>query len=777
MKSIQRVAVLGAGTMGARIAAHCANAGLRVLLLDIVLPNEKNRNAAAMKGIESAAKQRPGAFFTDAAMPHVHPGNFEDHLEEIKNCDWVIEAVTENLEIKRNLWARVEQTASHHAILSTNTSGIPLASISDGFPDYFRRRFLGTHFFNPPRYLHLVEVIPTAGSDPALVSFVSDFCDRRLGKGVVLCKDTPNFIANRIGSFFGGTTGKIALEGGYGVEEVDALTGTLIGLPNSASFRLLDIVGIDVWAYVGSNLHALTPDDRWRDRFLPMPVVKELIQRGWLGEKTGQGFYRRIGKGPEKAIEALDLKTFEYRPAKKVSFASVEQARTMESLPDRLKTVVAANDRAGNFLWQLFSDTLIYSAERVPEISDRIVEIDRAMRWGYAHTYGPFELWDALGFEATCKRIEDEGRSLPASIVEMRRHGATSFYKHQNHAARPHTVYFDLCSQSYREIESRPGITVLSDLKRARGVVKKNAGASLIDLGDGVLCLEFHTKMNSLGEDIFSMMFSAVEETAANWQALVIGNQAGDFSVGANLMMVLLAAQEAEWDDLNRGIHRFQQANMAIKCSPKPVIVSPFGRTLGGGCEIALHAARVQASAELYMGLVEVGVGVIPGGGGCKELVLRWRDPRRIFETVGFGKVSTSAEDARRMGFLTRGDGISMNQERLIEDAKAVALSLAPSYVPATPRNDIPVSGESGYAAMKMGAWMARQGDYISDYDMIVAEKLAYVIAGGRLTGSQTVSEQYLLDLEREAFLSLCGNYKTQERMQHMLKTGKPLRN
>jgi 3-hydroxyacyl-CoA dehydrogenase len=777
MRTIKRVAVLGAGTMGSRIAAHFANAGIPSLLLDVVSPSEKDRSAAAVRALETAVKQKPGALFVDSLRSLVKPGNFEDHMPEIAGCDWVIEAVVENLAVKRRLWQQACAHADSGAILSTNTSGIPLARIAEGSPPEFRRRFLGTHFFNPPRYLHLLEVIPGPETDPDILRFVSSFADHRLGKGVVLCKDTPNFIANRIGSFFGGTVQQITVDDGYSVEEVDALTGPLIGMPNSASFRLLDIVGIDVWVQVGRNLYDLTPHDRWRSRFLPVPFFQSLIERGWLGEKTGQGFYRRVGSGDERRIEALDWRTIEYRPARKASFPSAEQARATEPLPNRLRALVAAKDRAGTFLWKLFSDHVLYAAECVPEISERIVEIDRAMRWGYAHPYGPFELWDALGFVETARRIEAEGRGLPGAVERMLRAGASSFYRFADCPGRPRTEYFDLGRQTYEEIEPTTGILVLADRKRVSGVVRKNAGASLIDIGDGVLCLEFHSKMNSLGDDIISLLTSAVAETEQNWEALVIANQASDFCVGANLMLVLLAAQEGDWDELAAAIHRFQQANMAVKCATRPVVVAPFGRTLGGGCEITLHAARAQASAELYMGLVEVGVGVIPGGGGCKELLLRWQDPKKAFEQIGFAKVSGSAEDARRLGLLAAADGITMNPDRLVADAKTLALSLVPHHVPATPRADIPVSGEAGYAVMKMGAWLARQGGYITDYDLVVAEKLAHVLSGGRLTGEQLVSEQYLLDLEREAFLSLCGSPKTQQRMQHMLKTGKPLRN
>ncbi len=777
MKTLRRVAVLGAGTMGARIAAHFANAGIPSLLLDIVIPDQPDRSLAARKGLESAAKQRPGGFFTEAGMALVQPGNFEDHLAEIGHCDWVIEAVTENLEIKRALWRKVELLRKPGAILSTNTSGIPLATISEGFSPEFRSHFLGTHFFNPPRYLFLMELIPGADTAPEVLEFVRDFADRRLGKGVVPCKDTPNFIANRIGSFFGGTVQTAMLEGDYTIEEVDALTGPLIGLPNSASFRLLDLVGLDVWAYVGKNLYDAVPEDRWRDRFLPAPYQTAMLERKWLGEKTGQGFYKKVGSGAKREFQVIDWKTLEYHSAAKVSFSSVEAAKPIEDLGGRLRSLVKSDDRAGSFLWRVFSDSFLYSAERIPEISDRIVEIDRAMRWGYAHKLGPFELWDALGFEETAKRMEAEGRTLPGGVREMLRYGAQSFYSFIKDEGRPHIEYFDFMKNRYEPLEERPGVIVLNDLRRAGKVVKKNPGASLIDLGDGILCVEFHSKMNSLGADNIAMMYAGLDETERNFEAMVIANQGDNFSVGANLMMVLLGAQEGEWDELNEAVNRFQQANMALKYAAKPVVVAPFAQTLGGGCEISLHATRCQAGAELYMGLVEVGVGLIPGGGGCKELLLRLKDPRKVFELIGYAKVSSSAEDARKLGLLNRTDAVSMNRERIVGDAKDLALSLASTYAPGAPRNDVAVGGENVYSMLKLGAWSARKGNYISDYDVVVAEKLAIILAGGRLTGQQTVSEQYLLDLEREAFLSLCGNPKTQERMGYMLKTGKPLRN
>jgi 3-hydroxyacyl-CoA dehydrogenase len=763
--------------MGSRIAGHFANAGIPALLLDIVLPGNANRNAAALAGIENAAKQKPIAFFTPETAKLITAGNFEDNLKDIRRCDWVIEAVTENLDIKRELMAKVSILRTPGSIISSNTSGIPLAAISEGFDSEFRQHFLGTHFFNPPRYLHLLEVIPGVETLPEVLGFVREFGDRRLGKGVVVCKDTPNFIANRIGTFFGSTIHKIAVEEGYSVEDVDALTGQAIGLPKSASYRLLDIVGLDVWALVTRNLYDMAPHDPWRERFVLQPFLDEMVKRGWLGEKRGQGLYKRVGKGADKEIWVIDWKTLEYHPLQKARFPSVDAGKNIEDLGERLRMLAAAPDRAGSFLWKLFSDLFLYAASMVPEISDRVVEIDRAMRWGYANKLGPFEMWDALGFEATARRIENEGRPLPENVQRMLSSGAKSFYRPADRDGAPHTEYFDLCRATYDEMEERWGVLSLADVKRARGVVKKNAGASLVDIGDGVLCLEFHSKMNSIGGDHVAMIHAGIEETARNFQAMVIANEGENFSVGANLMLVLLAAQEGEWDELNAAIHAFQQANMALKYAPKPVVAAPFGMVLGGGCEITLHTARVQASAELYIGMVETGVGLIPGGGGCKEAILRLGDAKRAFELIGYAKVSSSGEDARHLGLLRDGDAISMNRERLIADAKAQALVVAENYAPGVPRLDIKVGGDSTYALLKLGLYLARQGNYITEYDTVVGEKLAYILSGGRSTGEQTVSEQYLLDLEREAFLSLCGRPETQQRMQHMLKTGKPLRN
>jgi 3-hydroxyacyl-CoA dehydrogenase len=763
--------------MGSRIAAHFANAGFPVDLLDIVLPDQPNRSAAAQAGVENAAKQKPVAFFTDAAMKLITPGNFDDDLARLRQCDWIVEAVSENLEIKHRLFERVAEVRTPGTILSTNTSGIPLHTIAEKFAPEMRHHFLGTHFFNPPRYLHLVELIPGPETAPEVLAWVGEFCDLHLGKGVVPCKDTPNFIANRIGCFFGATIHKLTVEGDYTVEEVDALTGPLIGLPRSASFRLVDIIGLDVWVHVLRNLHELAPHDPARDRYVAPEFMLRMMERGWLGEKRGQGFYKRVGKGAEKEIHAIDRKTLEYHLAEKPRFAAADAVRTITDLPQRLRALVASNDRAGQFLWPLLRDFVIYSAQMVPEISDRIVEIDRAMRWGFAFPMGPFEFWDALSVEESVERMRRENCAIPPNVERMLASGARSFYGTADCGGQPRTRYFDLHAGAWQQLEPRPGVMVLSDIKRARGVVKTNPGASLIDLGDGALCLEFHSKMNTLGEDAVQMVGMALHEMAHGFVALVVANQGEHFSAGANLMALLLAAQEGEWQELNDSVHRFQQMNMALKYAPVPVVSAPFSMTLGGACEVVLHSTRVQASAETFMGLVETGVGLIPAAGGCKEMLLRFGNAKAAFELIGYAKMSGNAAHARELGLLRAQDGITMNPERLVADAKAAALALTSGYAPGAPRQDIAVEGEPGYATLKMGVYLAREGGAISEHDAVIGEKLAYVLSGGRLPAGQMVSEQYLLDLEREAFLSLCGMPKTQERIQAMLKTGKALRN
>ncbi|HXG92711.1 MAG TPA: 3-hydroxyacyl-CoA dehydrogenase NAD-binding domain-containing protein [Blastocatellia bacterium] len=797
---INRVAVLGAGTMGAQIAAHCANAGLEVLLLDIApreltkeeesrgltLEHRRVRNRIANAGLEMAKKIKPAAFFSPAVVSLITTGNFDDDLEKVSSVDWIIEAVVEKLEIKRDLFSRVERFRSPGTIISSNTSGLPIRAMAEGMSEDFRKHFLGTHFFNPPRYLRLLEVIPTTDTLPEVAKFIADFCDRRLGKGIVFAKDTPNFIANRIATFSSLNAVRVMMEGEYTIEEVDAMTGPLVGRPKSASFRTTDIVGLDVALHVAENLYPAIPNDEKRDAMVPPDFMREMVKRGWVGNKAGQGFYKKVkGEGGRTEYHALDYRTLEYRPAEKVRFPSIEAAKTIESTAERIRTLVYGKDRVGNFLWKTISANLIYAANRIPEIADTIVSIDNAVKWGFNHELGPFELWDAIGVEKSVARMREEGQKIPELVERLLASGKKSFYEHRD----GRTFYFDYFTSGYREVEPRPGVIILKSLKERERVIKKNAAASLIDIGDGVACLEFHSKMNAIGGDTIAMMNYSVKEAAENFEALVIGNQGENFSVGANIMMLLLGIQEGEWDEIAMSVRQFQNANMNLRYSSKPVVVAPHGMALGGGCEITLHADKARAAAESYIGLVEVGVGLIPAGGGVKEMVLRAVEdaapdedlfPRikKVSETIAMARVSTSAVEARDLGFLRYTDPITMNRDRLIEDAKQTALAMVrEGYTPPRPRTNIPVLGEPALAAIKLAIHMMVRGGFISEYDAHVARKLAYIITGGDLSRKTLVSEQYLLDLEREAFVSLCGERKTQERIQHMLKTGKPLRN
>jgi 3-hydroxyacyl-CoA dehydrogenase len=775
MQLIRRVAVLGAGTMGSRIAAQFANAGVPSILLDLPSPDAPDRNGLARQGVESASRQKPVAFFTPDLVRLIELGNFEDDLDRIRSCQWIIEAVTENLEVKRAIWSKVDQHRAEDAILSTNTSGIPLKQITEGFSAGFRRQFLGTHFFNPPRYLHLLEVIPGEATDATIVDFVSKFGAKTLGKGIVVCKDTPNFIANRIGSFFGSAVVRAMTEGDYTIEEVDALTGPLIGIPKSATFRLFDIVGLDVWAFVANNLYQSVPNDPWREWFLPPEFLKKMLEKGWLGEKRSQGFYKRVG--PEKQIHAIDWKTLDYHLAAKPSFSDVEESRRIADFGAKMRALLASQDRAGRFLWSVLKNAFAYSAEKVGEISDRIVEIDRAMRWGYGNKLGPFELWDALGFQDIARRMESEGLPLAEVVRNMLRDGVPSFYRNADHGGVPRTEYFDFGRSAYAALEPRPNVISIQEMKRARGVVDATSGASLIDLGDGVLSLEFHSKMNSIAEDALRMFDRADQMLASRFDALVIANEGENFSVGANLVLLLAAAEAGDFDEIEEDINHFQQCMLRLKYSPKPVVAAVFSRALGGGCEVVLQSHRVQASAETYIGLVEVGVGLIPAAGGCKEMTLRLEDPMKAFELIGQARVSGSANEARQLGLLRPCDRISMNPEFLVADAKRFALELTDQYRPGTLLKDIGAGGEPAFANMRLAAWSLRESDMISDHDFIIGEKLAHVLSGGRVSAGTLISEQNLLDLEREAFLSLCGMPKTQDRIRYMLKNGKPLRN
>ena len=809
MKPIHKVAILGAGTMGARIAAHFANAGVPSLLLDIVPPDAAGpaRNKIAAAGFDGARKSKPAAFFEASLARLVTVGNFEDDLKRLAEVDWIIEAIVENLEIKRSLLKKVEAIRKPGTIVTTNTSGLPIAKIAEGFSEDFRRSWFGTHFFNPPRYMRLLELIPTPDADRALIEAVTHFCDAQLGKGVVLAKDTPNFIANRIGTFSVLNVMRLMQEMDLTVEEIDALTGPAVGWPRSATFRTIDLVGLDILGHVVTNLTQNVRDERSE---LQIPAFfRQMLERKWLGDKAKGGFYKKAKStgGKEDERLAIDWKTLEYHPRQKPKFAALDMAKNVEETGARLRMLLGMNgdggaaqkpDKAGAFLWASLSDLWTYSANRIPEISDSVVEIDQAMRNGFAWELGPFELWDAAGVEATVARMKKEGKPVAANVEKLLASGNKSWYEDdpKSPSGREH---WDLATGNWQPVAVPEGVWSVEVAKKSNGVVKKNSGASLVDLGDGVGCIQFHSKMNALGADIISLILQTLKPGGAGdaFDAFVITNDAQNFSVGANLMLLLMSIQEEEWDDVDLAIRQFQGMTQAIKFSPKPVVSAPFGLTLGGGCEISLHAAARQPHAELYMGLVEVGVGLLPGGGGCKEMLLRAVDSaasirpdargesvelleamKKAFETVATAKVATSAHEARGLGFLSSSDCITMNRERVLSDAKARALELLRAgYEPPVMRTDIPAPGESILATLKLGVHMMRQAEFISDHEKKLGTKIAEVLCGGNITPGTPVSEQYLLDLEREAFKSLCGERKTQERIQFTLKTGKTLRN
>jgi 3-hydroxyacyl-CoA dehydrogenase len=811
MKRINRVAILGAGTMGARIAAHFANAGIPSYLLDIVPPDADGpaRNKIAASGLDAARKSKPAAFMDASLARLVNVGNFDDDLKKLVEVDWIIEAVVENLEIKRTLLRKVEAVRKPGTIVTTNTSGLPVHSIVEGFSDDFRRAWFGTHFFNPPRYMRLLEIIPTPDTDRSAIESVAHFCDVRLGKGVVMAKDTPNFIGNRIGTFSVLNVMRLMQEMDLTIEEVDALTGQAVGWPKSATFRTIDLVGLDILGHVVGNMTKNVKDERSE---LQLPdFFNQMLQKKWLGDKTKGGFYKKIkgGEGKEDERMALDWKTLEYHRRQKPKFAALDMAKNIEETGKRLRTLLGLdggapqkNDQAGAFLWAALSDLWTYSANRVPEISNSVIEIDQAMRLGFNWELGPFELWDAAGVEATVARMKKEGKPIAHNVERLLASGQKSWYTDdpKSPAGRK---YWEIGAESWETIRVPQGVGSVTVAKKSNGVVKKNSGASLVDIGDGVGCIEFHSKMNALGGDIIGLITQTLKPGGPgdNFDAFVITNDAANFSVGANLMLLLMSVQEEEWDDVDLAIRQFQGMTQAIKFSPKPVVSAPFGLCLGGGTELSLHAAARQPHAELYTGLVEIGVGLLPGGGGCKEMLLRAVDTARssrpksspealagsvemmeaiknVFETIATAKVATSAHEARGLGFLDESDRITMNRDRVLSDAKARVLELVrPGYEPPVPRTDIPAPGESLLAALKMGVHLMRQGDFITDYEVKLGGKIAGVLCGGTITPGTLVSEQYILDLEREGFKSLCGEKKTQERIQHTLKTGKTLRN
>jgi len=799
-RNIRRVAVLGSGIMGSRIASHFANIGVDVLLLDIV-PREPNeaektkgltleskavRNRIVNDAFQNTLKSNPASLYSKGFASRVSLGNFEDNMKDIAGYDWVIEVVVENLAIKKTVYDQVEKYRKPGTLITSNTSGIPIHLMAEGRSEDFQRHFCGTHFFNPPRYLKLMEIIPTEKTDSAVVNFLMHYGDLYLGKTTVLCKDTPAFIANRVGVYSLMKTMQVVEEMGLTVEEVDKLTGPVIGRPKSGTFRLSDVVGLDTTINVANNLYAgLTHDESW-EGFRLAGIVQKMQERKWYGDKTGQGFYKLVrDEQGGKQILALDLKTFEYKPSEKVKFATLESTKSIDKLKDRFKVLLAGTDKAGEFYRKTFLDAFQYVSNRIPEIADELYRIDAAVSAGFGWEIGPFETWDAIGVQEVVKMMEAHGKKPAAWVYEMISNGHQTFYKVEEGQRK----YYDIFSKNYLPIPGTEQFIIL-DLLKKTNVVWKNAGTTLLDLGDGVLNLEFHTKMNTMGAEVIEGINKSISIAEKDFRGLVIGNDSNEaFSAGANLAMLFMFAIEQEFDEIEMMIRQFQNTMMRVRYSAIPVVTAPHSLSLGGGCEINLHADRVVAAAETYMGLVEVSVGLIPAGGGTKEMALRCSDLYKAgdpelnvlqtaFMNIATAKVSMSAQEAFEMNYLRRGDQIVLNRARLIADAKEAVIELAEAgYSQPKQRNDIKVHGKTGIALFKAGITGMKMGRYISSHDAKIADKLAYVICGGDLSYPTVVTEQYLLNLEREAFLSLTGEKKTLERIQSLLNGGKPLRN
>lgn len=797
-RNITKAAVIGSGVMGSGIAAHLANAGIPCLLLDIVpktltpdeekaglmLDSPKVRNRLAAKAVAGLPKSSTAPLYSPDFVKRITPGNTEDHLHLLKEADWIIEVVTERLEIKKSILSLIEGVRKQGAIVSTNTSGISVNEMVEDCSEDFRRHFLGTHFFNPPRHMKLLEVIPGFDTDPEITSFMAEFCEKRLGKGVVVAKDTPNFISNRIGTYGLLVTLKEMIDGGYSVEEVDAATGPVLGRPKSATFRTLDLVGIDTFVHVARNVYDNVSDGPEKDVFTVPDVMNELVSRGWTGEKGGQGFYKKVKDDQGKSqILSLSLSTMEYKPGAKISSASIEAAKAVKGARKKIKAFLGTQDRYSELAWNVMKQVLVYSAEKLGEIADSIEDIDNAMKWGFNWELGPFETWDLIGLPKSVQRMEAEGLTVPAWVKEWIAAGNETFYQQKDGRV------FHYFKGEYKGVEEKPEIISLQTLKSQNKIIRQNSGANLIDIGDGVACLEFTSPNNAIGADILVMIQQSAEEVRANYRGLVIANEGRNFCVGANLMLMLMEAQSGDWDEVDDIIRMFQGSMMKLKQLEKPVVAAPHRMTLGGGVEACLPADRIVFSAETYFGLVETGVGLIPAGGGCKEMALRTSDRypnpeadlqpelNKIFETIAMAKASSSGHEAISMGYGRDGDSVVMNQDHRIYAAKQAVLDMdRAGYVPPQPGR-ARVVGRDGRAVMQMGALGLKQGGYISDHDYLIASKLANILSGGDVPAGTVVTEQHLLDLEREAFLSLLGEMKTQQRMQHMLAKGKPLRN
>lgn len=799
-RSIKKVAVLGSGIMGSRIACHFANVGVSVILLDIVpkeptsdelrkgltLESNSVRNRIVNDSLSNAVKSNPSPLYKKSFASRISTGNFQDNMSDISTCDWVIEVVVENLEIKKKVYDEVEKHRKPGTLITSNTSGIPIHLMTAGRSDDFRKNFCGTHFFNPPRYLRLLEVIPTPETDPEVVSFLMEYGDLFLGKTTVLCKDTPAFIANRIGVFAIMSLLHQVEKMQLSVAEVDKLTGPVLGRPKSATFRTTDVVGLDTMIHVANGLYANCKDDADRDEFKLPAFVSKMSENKWLGDKTGQGFYKKVKSDSGKSeILELNLNTLEYQPQTKVRYATLEATKTIDNLKQRMPVLFGGTDKAGEFYRTAFSSLFKYVSDRMPEISDETYRIDAAMQAGFGWELGPFEAWDAIGVTNALKVMEATGKKPAAWVYKMLEKGNTSFYKNENGVRK----FYDISSGTYLPIPGTDNFIILDNLRDSK-VVWKNSGTTLFDIGDGVLNLEFHTKMNTIGGEVLEGINKAIDVAEKDFKGLVIGNDGANFSAGANLAMVFMFAVEQEYDEIDFAIRAFQNANMRVRYSSIPVVVAPHGLTLGGGCEMSMHADKVQAAAETYIGMVEFGVGLIPGGGGSKEFALRLSDSFREgdielnllkekFLTIATAKVATSAHEAFDMGVFRMGiDEISINRSRLISDAKLAVLELANSgYTKPVQRTDIKVLGKAGLGMVYAGANSMYSGHYMSSHDKLISEKLGWVMCGGDLSAPSKVSEQYLLDLEREAFLSLCGEKKTLERIQSILTSGKPLRN
>jgi 3-hydroxyacyl-CoA dehydrogenase len=787
MKQIHKVAVLGAGVMGATIAAQLANAGIRTLLMDIV-PQELKadtssplRNRIAEAGVAGLLKMKPAPLFLPGYASYIEVGNFDDDMARLKECDWVIEVVIENMAIKKQLLTeKVVPNLKEGAILSTNTSGLSVNEMAEVLPEALRRNFLVTHFFNPPRYMHLLEIVPCRDTDPAVTAFMADVMAKRLGKGVVYAKDTPNFIANRIGVFAICNSIRVMMEMGMTVEEVDAVAGTATARPKSAAFRTSDLVGIDTLLHVANNSYDLLPNDDQRAVFRMPEFVEQMVAKGLLGNKSRKGFFKKEKGEGAAAYFYYDYTTGEYVPSQRPKFASVETSKSIDDPGKRLQAVITGRDTGAQFAWRNLRDTLIYSFNRIPEISDDIVNVDNAMKWGFNWDLGPFEMLDAIGMEYFVGRAEQDGIRVPEGLK-----GISSFYRFEGGRKQ----YYCLLTSQYLDIPLHPEQLHLSILKRNGGEVEKNSGASLVDLGDGVFCLEFHTKMNAIGNEILAMVHKGLRRAEDDGVGLVIANEGSAFSAGANLMLLVMAIAEGAFDDVNLTVKNFQKAMMAVKYSPVPVVAAPHNLALGGGCEICLHADGMNPHAETYMGLVEIGVGLLPAGGGTKEMAVRAIAQADLYETdvtafifknfmtIAMAKVSTSAAELYQMGFMRQGDAISLNAERRIHDAKQKVLALAATYRPGRPLTDLKAPGRSVAASIKSQLWNMRMGGFVTEYEEMLGGTIAEVITGGDVPAGTLISEEYLLELERENFLRLCGQKKTLERIQHMLKKGKPLRN